>query len=647
MKPQEDFPLYLYHHGENYKAYEFMGAHKCEKDGKAGYIFRVWAPRAVSVSVVGDFNEWDRKKNPMQKLVDGETFEAFVPDLQEYDIYKYDIETKDGRFLLKADPYAFHTETPSATGSKLYDLEGYEWQDADYLRKITDTPIYSSPMNIYEVNLLSWKMHDDGNYYSYRELATELVKYVKEMGYTHVEFMPVCEHPFDGSWGYQVTGYFAVTSRLGTPKDFMALVDAFHKEGIGVILDWVPAHFPKDAHGLFEFDGAPLYECPQWDRMEHKAWGTRRFDYGRTEIVSFLTSSAVFFFDKYHIDGLRVDAVASMLYLDYDRKEGEWVPNKYGENKNLEAIEFFHTLNKTVFANYPYALMIAEESTAFPGVTKPTDMGGLGFNYKWNMGWMNDVLSYVSLNPYFRKDNHNKMTFAMMYAFSENYILPISHDEVVHGKCSLINKMPGTVEEKFAGVRAFLGYMMSHPGKKLNFMGYEFGQFREWAYAEGLEFFLKEYPLHEKLSEYVKELNIFYKNHSQFYEIEDSWDGFEWLAPNDADTNTIAYKRRNREGNEIVVLLSFSGCTAKKYRLGIEAGKYKVIFDSDDVKYGGNGALKSKTLKTVKKPSHGKEQSLELDMPPCTCLYLEKVKEKEVTEKKKTSSTVKRQSAKK
>lgn len=627
---QEKFPLYIYHHGENFRSYEFFGAHTCCRNGIQGYVFRVWAPHAVSVSVVGDFNDWDKTKNVMYKLIDDETYEAFVPGLQEYDIYKYAIDTKDGRTLLKADPYAFHAETPSDTASKLYNLDGYCWKDQTYLKRLAQKNIYRSPVNIYEVNLLSWKMHEDGSYYSYRELAVELVSYVKKMGYTHVEFMPVCEHPFDGSWGYQVTGYFAVTSRLGTPKDFMALVDAFHREGIGVILDWVPAHFPKDAHGLYEFDGEPLYECPRWDRMEHRGWGTRRFDYGRKEIVSFLTSSAAFFFDKYHIDGLRVDAVASMLYLDYDRKEGEWVPNKYGENKNLEAIELFQVLNKTIFAEYPYALMIAEESTAFPGVTKPVDQGGLGFNFKWNMGWMNDVLSYVSLNPFFRANNHNKMTFAMMYAFSENYVLPISHDEVVHGKCSLIGKMPGTNEEKFAGVRAFLGYMMSHPGKKLNFMGYEFGQYKEWNYAEGLEFFLKEYPLHRQLSDYVKDLNLFYRKRSEFFEIEDSWEGFEWLAPDDRDTNTIAYKRRNKEGQEIIVLLSFNGQNIDRYRFGVEPGTYKIVFCSDDKKYGGEGFVKRKTVPTGKRPSHGYETSLALPLPKLSCLYLVKKVEKKL-----------------
>lgn len=625
---ETDMPLYLFHHGENFKTHELMGAHSTVFNRKRGYVFRVWAPHAEKVSVVGEFNEWNPNAHVMNKMIDNETYELFIPGLKQYDSYKFCIHTKDGRLLFKADPYAFHTETPDSNvsnASKLYDLSGYKWKDKSYLDKQNHTNIYASPVNVYEVNLLSWKLHEDGSYYTYRELATELVDYVVKMGYTHVEFMPVTEHPFDGSWGYQVTGYYAVTSRLGTPHDFMYLIDCFHEAGIGVILDWVPAHFPKDAFGLYEFDGEPLYEYSQWDKKENKGWGTHKFDYGRNEVVSFLISSAIFFFEKFHIDGLRVDAVASMLYLDYDKKPGEWVPNIYGENKHLEAVAFLRRLNEAVFGYFPNALMIAEESTAWPLVTKPTNMGGLGFNFKWNMGWMNDVLSYVSGNPVFRQYQHNKLTFSMMYAFSENYVLPISHDEVVHGKASLIGKMPGTYEEKFAGVRSFMGYMMSHPGKKLNFMGSEIGQFKEWNYKEGIEFFLDEYPLHHKLSVAIRELNELYKNTPAFYEIEDSWDGFEWLAADDADRNFIAYQRKDKEGNAVVVMINFSGSDYKNYRLGLPKGKYRVIFNSDSVRYGGSGSFRKQIFTTTKTFSHGKEYSIEFNLPKLTCVYLKKI----------------------
>ncbi len=621
---ETDFPLYLYHHGKNDRIYEIYGAHPKVVDGQAGYEFRVWAPHAESVSVVGDFNQWDPSQNVMQRMVDGESYELFIAGLKQYDVYKYCIFAQDGRQLMKADPVAFHAETAPQTASKLYDTEGYEWQDSEFMKKREERNVFSSPMNIYEVNLLSWKRYPDGNFLSYRDLAVELVSYVKEMGYTHVEFMPVTEFPYEGSWGYQVTGYFAVTSRLGTPHDFMYLVDAFHKAGIGVIIDWVPAHFPKDEHGLYEFDGQPLYESSQWDRMEHKSWGTRRFDYGRNEVLSFLISGACYFFDKFHVDGLRVDAVASMLYLDYDKRDGEWVPNIYGENKNLEAIAFLRKLNEAVFRRFPNVLMIAEESTAWGLVTKPGNVGGLGFNYKWNMGWMNDVLSYVSLNPFFRSNDHNNLTFSMMYAFSENFVLPISHDEVVHGKCSLINKMPGTYEEKFAGVRAFIGYMMAHPGKKLNFMGYEFGQFKEWDYHEGLEFFLRDtYEKHGKLSVMVRDLNEYYKSTASLYEVEDSWDGFEWLAADDRDRNIVSFIRRDKKGKEVIALVSFSGAEAKEYLLGVnEKGKYKIVFNTDDIKYGGDGKIKKKILSAVARPSHGKKYSIPIDMPALTCIYL-------------------------
>ena len=624
-----NLPLHLFHQGENFRLYETYGAHPLTLDGVSGYVFRIWAPRAVKVCVMGEFNDWSETAHPMQKMIDGQSWEIFIPHAKQYDAYKYVITTQDGRVLHKADPLAFHAETPgpsSSNASKLYDFKPYKWHDEAYRKKVQHTNIYTSPMNVYEVNLLSWKRKKNGEYYTYRELAVELVKYVSDMGYTHVELMPLTEYPFDGSWGYQVSGYFAITSRLGTPTDFMHLVDAFHAAGIGVILDWVPAHFPKDSFGLYEFDGEPLYEASQWDRMEHKGWGTRRFDYGRAEILSFLISSAIFFFDKFHVDGLRVDAVASMLYLDYDKEPGEWVPNIYGENKNLEALAFLRRLNEAVFAAFPHALMIAEESTAWPMITKPTDVGGLGFNFKWNMGWMNDVLTYVKTDPLFRRYTHGKLTFPMMYAFSENYVLPISHDEVVHGKCSLINKMPGDYEEKFAGIRSFLGYMMAHPGKKLNFMGTEIGQFKEWNYKEGIEFFLKDYPKHFRLSKMVQALNSLYKTTPALFEIDDSWEGFEWLAADDADRNFIAFKRRDKNGAEVAVLVNFSGEDYKDYTLGIDKGKYRVIFNSNMIRYGGSGAFRKRVLKTKKVYSHGKENSIKFDLPRLTCIYL--IKEK-------------------
>ncbi len=617
---REDLPVYLFHQGTNYNAYDFMGAHFGEKDGKKGVFFRTWAPNAKSVSVVGDFNEWKPNVNPMERISDGGIYEAFIEGLKEYDNYKYAVTNL--KTVFKADPYAFHSETPSGTASKVYDLEGYEWQDGEFMAAKT-TP-YDKPMNIYEINLASWKRHGD-KYYTYRELADELVNYVYDLGYTHVEFMPVSEYPFDGSWGYQVTGYYAITSRFGTPKDFMFLVDSFHKKGISVIVDWVPAHFPKDEHGLFEFDGTSCYENQGWDRKEHKAWGTRIFDWGRNEVQSFLISNALFLLDKFHIDGLRVDAVASMLYLDYDRKPGEWIPNENGGNYNLQAIAFLKKLNTVVFGKFPDALMIAEESTAFPLITKPVNIGGLGFNYKWNMGWMNDVLSYMQCDPYFRSGNHNKMTFSMCYAFSENYILPISHDEVVHGKRSLLDKMPGDIQSKFANLRAFMAYMFAHPGKKLSFMGSEYGQFKEWNYQEGLEFFMTKFDMHKKLLNYNKDLNKIYKNTPALYEIEDSWDGFTWISADEKDNNVISFIRRDKKSNSVAVISNFSGRDYEKYRLGLDAGTYKIILNSDDKVFGGQGSVKGKTFKTTKKPAHGKKTSVCFTLPKFTTVYFIKI----------------------
>lgn len=614
-----DLPIFLFHQGTNYKSYEFLGAHFTQKDGVPGVVFRVWAPRADSVSVVGDFNSWDKNASPMIKLNNEGVYELFIEGLVEYDSYKYAV-TKRNKTVFKADPYAFHAETPSKTASKVYNIDGYNWHDSYYIKTLKAP--YDAPINIYEVNLASWKRHEDGSYYTYKEYAMELVQYVKSMGYTHVEFMPLSEYPFDGSWGYQVTGYYAITSRFGTPKDFMYLVDCFHNNEIGVILDWVPAHFAKDQHGLYEFDGTTCYEYSQPTKKEHKGWGTRIFDWGKNEVKSFLISNAIFLFEKYHIDGLRIDAVASMLYLDYDRKEGEWIPNSRGGNYNLEAIDFFKQLNTVVFANYPQALMIAEESTSFPLMTKPVDVGGLGFNYKWNMGWMNDVLAYMQSDPYFRSGLHDKITFSMFYAFSENYILPISHDEVVHGKKSLLDKMPGDIQDKFSNLRAFNAYMYAHPGKKLSFMGNEYGQFKEWANHEGLEFFMLKYPLHKKLHEFNRYLNQVYKNTSALYEIEDSWQGFNWISVDEKDNNIIAFERKDKNGNVVAVIINFSGNDYKSYRLGLEKGDYKVLLNTDSTRYGGRGILKKGEFITANKPAHGRSCSIKLNLPRFSAIYL-------------------------
>lgn len=619
---EENLPVYLFHQGTYYRAYDFMGAHFDEVDGQKGVIFRTWAPKAENVSVVGDFNDWNTFSLPMKRISEGGIYEAFAPGAKEYSNYKYAVKSC-GKTVLKADPYAFHSETPPATASKIYSLDGYTWGDDEFISSRSKP--YDKPVNIYEVNLASWKKHENGDYYTYRELADELVDYVIETGYTHIELMPVSEYPFDGSWGYQITGYYAVSSRFGTPKDFMFFIDRCHQKGISVIIDWVPAHFPKDKHGLFEFDGYPCYENQGWDRKEHKVWGTRIFDLGRNEVQCFLISNAMYFFEKFHIDGLRVDAVASMLYLDYDKKPGEWIPNENGGNYNLQAIAFLRKLNSVVFKEFPFALMIAEESTAFPLITKPVDVGGLGFNFKWNMGWMNDSLSYMQTDPYFRSGSHNKLTFSMYYAFSENYVLPISHDEVVHGKKSLLDKMPGDIPEKFANLRAFMTFMFAHPGKKLNFMGNEFGQFKEWDYKSSIEFFMLKFENHKKLWIFNKTLNDIYKNSSPLYKIEDSWDGFQWISADEKDNNVISFIRKDDCGKQIVVIINFSGNLYRKYRLGVEKGEYRLILNTDEKKYGGSGTLKGKTFRTVKRKAHGRNDSISFDLPKFTGLYFEKI----------------------
>lgn len=623
---ENDVPLYLFHEGSNSNAYEYFGSHRKNKNT---VVFRVWAPDAKNVSVTGDFNDWSETENPMKQLKNsGGVWEAEIKNIKPYDMYKYCITAADGRTLMKCDPYGFHMETRPGTATKYYEIDDcYEWHDEKWVEGRNGKNIYESPVNIYEIHAGSWKQYDDGNFYSYRALADSLVPYVKKMGYTHIEFMPLTEYPFDGSWGYQVTGYFAATSRYGEPKDLMYLVDKCHENGIGVILDWVPAHFPKDANGLYEFDGGPLYEYSDPRKGEHYGWGTRVFDFGKNEVRSFLMSSASFWLKKYHLDGIRIDAVASMLYLDYDRKDGEWVPNKNGGNENLEAVEFLQKLNENIFRDFPYAMMIAEESTSWPMVTKPVFSGGLGFNFKWNMGWMNDILRYFSLDGFFRKYNHDCITFSMFYAFSENFVLPISHDEVVHGKKSLIDKMPGSYDEKFAGVRAFLGYMMAHPGKKLMFMGQEFGQFIEWNYEKGLDWLLLDYPKHRALQNYFKKINEFYKANPAFWQIDYSWEGFSWISSDDKDNSVIAFRRIDEKGKEIIVVCNFTNVERCDYRIGIpKKGAYKIVFNSDNVEFGGEGKGNKGKLKTESINMHGFEQSISLDLPPMSAIYIKKTR---------------------
>jgi len=609
---------YLFHEGTNYHSHKFLGSF-LEGDF---CTFRVWAPNAKRVFVTGEFCSWYPHTYEMKKINDRGIYEIQVPGVSEFDAYKYVIVTHSGLELWKADPYAKHAETRPLTASKVYTLPEYKWKDKKWMDNRT-VP-YHQPMNIYEVHLGSWKHNEEGKELSYRELAHRLVEYVKEMNYTHVELLPVTEYPYDKSWGYQATGYFSPTSRYGTPEDFMYFVDIFHQNNIGVILDWVPGHFTKDAHGLYEFDGTPCYEYSDTRKMEHEGWGTRVFDYGRNEVKSFLTSSAVSWIEDYHIDGIRVDAVSSMLFLNYCRDEDKCARNIYGGFENLEAIDFIKNLNLYVKENYPGVSMIAEESTSYPKVTAAVEHGGLGFDFKWNMGWMNDSLDYLETDPFFRKGVHNKFTFSMHYAFSENFILPISHDEVVHGKKSLLDKSPVPYEDKFANLKAFLGYMYAHPGKKLAFMGIDIAQFIEWDEERELDWLLMLYPKHVFTHRYVKELNKFYKTTRALWENDSDWDGFRWHVVDDNNNNVFAFSRKDRSGKEVLVVSNFSNQVLKNYEIGVDTwGSYKIVLNSDAKKYDGI-AVSNRNLKTINKEKNEFKYTLSLNIPPYATMYIEK-----------------------
>ena len=609
---------YLFHEGTNYHSHKFLGSF-LEGDT---CTFRVWAPNARRVFVTGEFCSWYPHTYEMRKINDTGIYEIQVPGVSEFDAYKYVIVTQSGVELWKADPYAKHAETRPLTASKVYSLPEYGWKDKKWMENRT-VP-YHQPMNVYEVHLGSWKHSEEGKELSYRELAHKLVDYVKDMNYTHVELLPVTEYPYDKSWGYQATGYFSPTSRYGTPEDFMYFVDTCHQNNIGVILDWVPGHFTKDAHGLYEFDGTCCYEYSDTRKMEHEGWGTRVFDYGRNEVKSFLTSSAVSWIEDYHIDGIRVDAVSSMLFLNYCRDEDKCARNIYGGFENLEAIDFIKNLNLYVKENYPGVIMIAEESTSYAKVTAAVEHGGLGFDFKWNMGWMNDSLDYLETDPFFRKGVHNKFTFSMHYAFSENFILPISHDEVVHGKKSLLDKSPVPYEDKFANFKAFLGYMYAHPGKKLTFMGIDIAQFIEWDEERELDWLLMLYPKHIFTHRYVKELNKYYKSTPALWENDSDWDGFRWHVVDDNNNNVFAFSRRDRSGKEVLVVSNFSNQILKNYEIGVDTwGSYKIVLNTDAKKYDGL-AITNRNLKTNNKEKNEFKYTLGVNIPPYATMYIEK-----------------------
>ena len=622
QKDPSDLPIYLFKQGNNCEAYRYFGAHLETRAGESGVVFRVWAPHAAAISVVGDFNSWKPGSHPMRKVDGDSVWELFIPGVKEYDVYKYCVTTRGGDLIYKADPYAFHAETRPSNGSKVYDITGFAWHDDAWQTAQKKADVINGPMNIYEMHAGSWKLKDEKVPYNYSELADELIPYIREMGYTHVELLPVMEYPFDGSWGYQVTGYFAPTSRYGTPKDFMAFVDKMHEAGIGVIMDWVPAHFPKDAFALGRFDGTPLYEDPDPLRGEHPEWGTYVFNFGRREVRNFLVANALFWLEDLHVDALRVDAVSSMLYLDYSREPGQWRPNIYGGRENLEAIDFLKEATATAYKNNPGVMMIAEESTAWPGITAPTSAGGIGFGMKWNMGWMHDTLEYLHEEPINRKWHHNEITFSMVYAYSEHYVLPISHDEVVYGKGSLYGKMPGDGWQKLAGVRSMFAYQWAHPGKKLSFMGNELAQWGEWDHDASIDWDCLNWQEHRQVQTMVADLNAFYKAHPALWSQDFDPAGFQWLTSDDADHNTLSFLRIGTKGETLAVVVNFSGEAWSDYQVALPTGgKWTEVFTTDDAKYGGSD-IHNGTFEAVEGEYHSRPFSAKITVPALGVVFL-------------------------
>jgi 1,4-alpha-glucan branching enzyme len=619
--------IYLFRQGNLFESYRMLGAHPVSEDGKEGVSFNVWAPRAADVRVVGDFNGWDGAMHALRPIGHSGIWSLFVPGIGEGTVYKYEVHSEHGDVKLKSDPYAFYSEVRPANASVVKSLEGFHWTDGKWRQAKKRRSAYNRPMNIYELHLGSWRIKGIEDFYTYEEMADMLVDYVLEMGYTHIEVLPLAEHPFDRSWGYQITGYFSVTSRYGTPEQFKYMVNKCHENGIGVIMDWVPGHFNRDDHGLRMFDGTPTYEYADPNKADKPLWGTSSFDFGRPEVISFLISNALFWFDVYHIDGLRVDAVASMMSLNFDKPEHMWTYNQYGGHDNLQAIDFLKKLNEVVFARFPDALMIAEDSSDRPQITAPTDAGGLGFNYKWNMGWMNDILRYMKLDPISRKDHHNLLTFSIFYAFSENFILPFSHDEVVHGKKSLLDKMPGDYWQKFANLRALLVYMIVHPGKKLLFMGGELAMFSEWKDLEQLDWDILEFDMHKRFHGFVRHLNAFYKEEPALWEADHAYEGFEWIDCDNASQSIISFIRKGRKKkDELIVIINFTPIVYHQYRIGVPAkGVYEELLNSDNGEYGGSGQTNPGYIHSQAVSIHGREHCVELTIPPLAAVVLKRV----------------------